>query len=208
LDNTMPQIITVSGLKGGTSKTTTAYHLACYFSQYGATVLVDGDHNRSATAWASRSPEPLPFKVVDLLSAAKAAKKHDYMILDTQIQPDEVEAIADGCDLLLLPTTTSALSVESVLNIAGQLQSIGTEYRVLFSLVDPRAKATADKARESLLQHGFPILHTQVRSYAVYEAAALQGVPVFKATGQKFAKIAWGDYVALGDELREVLKNA
>lgn len=203
----MPQIITVSGLKGGTSKTTTAYHLAFYFSQHGSTVLVDGDHNRSATAWSSRSPEPLPFKVVDLLSAAKAAKKSDYMILDTQIQPDEVEAIADGCDLLVLPTTTSALSVESVVNIAGRLQTLGTEYRLLFSLIDPRAKATAAKAKASLIEHGFPILRTQVRSYAVYEAAALQGVPVFKASGQKFAKIAWGDYVALGNELREVLKD-
>jgi chromosome partitioning protein len=199
-------IITISGLKGGTGKTTSAYHLAHYFSDQGKTVLVDGDHNRSATGWVKRCPFELPFTAVDLLKAAKAAKGADYMILDTQIQPDEVEAVADGCDLLVLPTTTSALSIESVLDIASQLSGIGTPYRILFSLVDPRSKATAEKARSSLVEHGLPVLRTQIRSYAVYESAALQGVPVFKAGG-KFARIAWGDYKALGMELMGVVAN-
>ncbi|MGB5711312.1 MAG: ParA family protein, partial [Waterburya sp.] len=61
-------LITVAGFKGGIGKTTTAVHLACYFSQLGKTLLVDGDPNRSATGWSKRGEgDSFPFKVVDLM---------------------------------------------------------------------------------------------------------------------------------------------
>ena len=37
------KIVTVTGFKGGVGKSTTAIHLATYFSEKGKTVLVDGD---------------------------------------------------------------------------------------------------------------------------------------------------------------------
>jgi chromosome partitioning protein len=39
-------IITVTSLKDGTEKTTTALHLAAYLEQLAPTLLVDGDLNR------------------------------------------------------------------------------------------------------------------------------------------------------------------
>lgn len=41
-------ILTVTGYKGGIGKSTTAFHIATYFSDIGKTVLVDGDPNRTA----------------------------------------------------------------------------------------------------------------------------------------------------------------
>ena len=49
------KILTVTGYKGGVGKSTTAFHLAAFFSEIGETVLVDGDPNRTAIKWAERS---------------------------------------------------------------------------------------------------------------------------------------------------------
>jgi chromosome partitioning protein len=48
------RIVTVTGFKGGVGKSTTAIHLAAYFSALGQTLLVDGDPNHTAVAWAQR----------------------------------------------------------------------------------------------------------------------------------------------------------
>src|SRR3712207_2747206 len=64
-------IITVTGYKGGIGKSTTAFHLAAYFSDLGKTVLIDGDSNRTALKWAGRSEAPLPFTVADQRQAMK-----------------------------------------------------------------------------------------------------------------------------------------
>ena len=51
-------IITVASFKGGVGKTTTAVHLAAYYQRLDKTVLIDGDPNRSSTAWAARAACP------------------------------------------------------------------------------------------------------------------------------------------------------
>lgn len=192
-------LVTVTGFKGGVGKTTTAIHLACYFAQKGKTLLVDGDLNRSATGWAKRGE--LPFKVCDLMAAALHSPKFDHIIMDTAARPeaDELEAIADGCDLLVLPTSPDALSIDALLQTVDVLQELGSDrYRILLTMVHPKPVTMAKKAREALGE--LPLLEASVRRLIAYEKAALQGVPVYK-TKDRMAKIAWGDYQAVGKEI-------
>ena len=201
-------LITVAGFKGGVSKTTTAVHLACYFSQKGNTLLVDGDPNRSATGWSKRGE--LPFKVVDLMQAALYSPKYEHIIIDTAARPDkeELEALADGCNLLVLPTTPDALAIDALLQTVDLLQSLESDseallqaerYRVLLTMIHPKPVKMAEQAREALSE--LPLFKRDIRRLICHEKASLQGVPVYEVKSDRMAKIAWQDYLAVGKEI-------
>lgn len=193
-------IITVAGFKGGVGKTTTAVHLACYFAkQSDKTLLVDGDPNRSSLSWSKRGT--LPFQVCDLMSAAKASRGKEHVIVDTEAHPDEdeLQALAEGCDLLVLPSTADALALEALLATVDNLQSL-TSYGVVLTMVDSRKKGTATQAKETLNRLSIPVFNQMIRRLTAYEKAALAGVPVYE-TGDRFGRIAWGEYESLAKEI-------
>jgi chromosome partitioning protein len=195
-------LITIAGFKGGVGKTTTAVHLASYFSSFGDTLLVDGDPNRSATGWDKRGS--LPFKVVDLMAAAKYSPSFKHIIIDTPAQPDkdELEALVDGCDLLILPTSPDALSVDALLQTVELLETLGSDrYRILLTMVHPKPIRMADMAREAL--GDLPLFKGYIRRYLAYEKASLLGVPVYEVKSDRMAKVAWDDYVTVGREIDE-----
>jgi chromosome partitioning protein len=193
-------IITVAGFKGGVGKTTTAIHLAAYFAQKSAqTLLVDGDPNRSSLSWAKRGT--LPFQVCDLMAAAKASRGKDHIIVDTEAHPDEaeLEALAEGCDLLVLPSTPDALALEALLATVDNLHSLAS-YGVVLTMVDSRKKGTALQAKTTLQRLNIPVFKQMIRRLTAYEKAALAGVPVYN-TGDRFGRIAWGEYESLAKEI-------
>ncbi|KYC39595.1 chromosome partitioning protein ParA [Scytonema hofmannii PCC 7110] len=145
-------IITLASFKGGVAKTTSAIHLACYFSKLGTTLLVDGDPNRSATGWAKRGE--LPFKVVDLLQASMHSRNFEHVVIDTAARPsrEDLEALADGCNLLVLPTTPDALAMDALLQTVDTLKTLGSDrYRVLLTIIPPAPRQTGQQAREAHL---------------------------------------------------------
>jgi chromosome partitioning protein len=202
-------LITVAGFKGGIGKTTTAVHLACYFSQLGQTLLVDGDPNRSATGWSKRGDGNFPFKVVDLMQAALYSPKYEHIVIDTAARPDqdELQALADGCNLLVLPTTPDALAIDALLQTVDLLQELESDkpdgiashrYRILLTMVHPKPVKMAEQAREAL--GSVPLFDTEIRRLIAYEKAALMGVPVYEVK-DRMAKVAWGDYEQVGKEI-------
>ena len=125
-------IITVASFKGGVAKTTTAVHLAAYFQDKSPTLLIDGDPNRSATGWSRRGQ--LPFKVVDERQAAKYAREFEHCVIDTEARPEEedLKALADGCNLLIIPTTPDALALDALMLTVKALDGLRTSgYRIL-----------------------------------------------------------------------------
>lgn len=192
-------IITIASFKGGVGKTTSAIHLACYFSQLGKTLLVDGDPNRSATGWAKRGE--VPFKVVDIMQAPMHSRNYDHVIIDTAARPsqEDIEALVEGCDLLILPTTPDALSMDALLQTVGLLRALGSDrYRILLTAIPPKPRKTGDLAREAMT--GLPLFKNGIRRYVAYEKAALDGLPVYD-TGDANGKIAWRDYELVGKEI-------
>ena len=142
-------IITVASFKGGVGKTTTAVHLAAYLQEQAPALLIDGDPNRSATGWHRRG-EGLPFKVVDERQAAKYARDFSHVVIDTAARPEraDLEALAEGCDLLILPTTPDALALDALLLTVDALRGLGAErYQILLDDDSAKRRVGTEKKR-------------------------------------------------------------
>ena len=130
-------IVTVASFKGGVGKTTLAVHLAAYLSKKGPTVLVDGDGTRSATGWAERGK--LPFQVVDEQESGKVVKEATHLVFDTEagLDPKDLATLAAASDLILIPTTPDALSLNALMLTVGELQE-NNGFKVLLNIIPPK----------------------------------------------------------------------
>jgi len=194
-------ILTVAGFKGGVGKTTTAVHLAAYLNESGPALLVDGDPNRSASAWGRRGS--LPFRIVDERQAARYAREYEHIVIDTKArpEPEDLEALSDGCDLLVIPTTPDALSLDALMLTLDDLEQLGAgSYRVLLTIVPPRPSHDAADAREALQGRNVPLFETEIPRLVAFQKAALAGVPVAQAQDPR-AGVAWQSYLEAGKEI-------
>ena len=195
-------IVTVASFKGGQAKTTTAVHLAALLNEQKPTLLVDGDPNRSATSWNRR--KGFPFKVVDEKQAVRFAKEFEHVVIDTQARPTEedLKELAEGCDLLIVPLTPDALSLDTLFLFTDTLSSLGTNrFKVLLTIVPPKPSRDGEEILNTLREAGLPFFKTFIRRYKVFQKAALDGVLV-KDVADRHAAEAWADYIQV---VREVL---
>lgn len=200
-------IITVASFKGGVGKTTSAVHLAAHLSSKAPTLLIDGDPNRSATGWSKRGS--LPFKVVDERQAARYVGKHEHIVIDTQARPsrEDLEALADGCDLLVLPSTPDALALDALLMTVDALRELGAgRFRVLLTMIPPKPSRDGEEAQTTLREAGLPVFETMIRRLVAFQKAALAGVVVSGANDPR-ADIGWNLYEGVAGEI-EVLEGA
>lgn len=206
-------LITVISHKGGVGKTTTAFHLAAYLqAQSGPTLLVDGDPNRSALKWFNRGRQAeraeLQFDCIDAQEISSyfmgGNSTPAHVVTDTQARPsmDDLASLAKSCDLLVIPTTPDAMSLETLplmLNDLAQLEQ-ACPYCFLLTCVPPRPSPQGDDARQYLESMDQPIFAQNIRKYTAYSEASLAGVPVH-SSGNRYGRIAWSDYAAVGDEV-------
>jgi len=174
--------ITVCGQKGGVAKTCTSIHLASVWHSEGKKVcIVDADKNRSALAYASRGN--LPFPVFPVSSAAKASRSSEIVITDGQASSDqeELKHLAYGSDLVILPTTAKARSVELTVELANLLNNLKVNYAVVIVKVDFRQQKAAQQAKAALENFGLYVFETFIPLLSAFDKAEASGNAVFEA---------------------------
>jgi len=174
--------ITVCGQKGGVAKTCTSIHLASVWHSEGKKVcIVDADKNRSALAYSSRGN--LPFPVFPVSSAAKASRSSEIVITDGQASSDqeELKHLAYGSDLVILPTTAKARSVELTVELANLLSNLKVNHAVVIVKVDFRQQKAAQQAKAALENFGLYVFDTFVPLLSAFDKAEASGNAVFEA---------------------------
>ena len=198
------KLITVTGYKGGCGKSTTAVHLATYFSARGQTLLIDSDPNRTAIKWSKRGK--LPFTVEDERKAIKLIPGCDYVIVDTPARPvsDDLKELAEGCDLLILPTIPDVVSLEPMLSTAEDLPA-DSNYRVLLCVIPPYPSKEGQQMKADLIEGDIPVFKSMIRRTSGFGKAAIAGIPIRDLKDK--TRVAWSDYKAVGKEVEEIING-
>ena len=174
--------ITVCGQKGGVAKTCTSIHLASVWHSEGRKVcIVDADKNRSALAYSSRGN--LPFPVFPVSSAAKASRSSEIVITDGQASSDqeELKHLAYGSDLVILPTTAKARSVELTVELSKLLSNLKVNHAVVIVKVDFRQQKAAQQAKAALENFGLYVFDKFIPLLSAFDKAEALGTAVLDA---------------------------
>jgi chromosome partitioning protein len=148
------------------------------------------------------APGKLPFKVVTDIQMPKYIRQFEHIIIDTQARPtkEDLEELADSCDLLILPTTPKALDLDALLRTIEILHQMKSNFKVLLTMVPPPPSQSGKEAKEMLLAENIPIFKAEIKRLVAFERAPLEGV-IVKDYPDPRADAAWAGYEELGKEI-------
>jgi chromosome partitioning protein len=205
-------IVTFASFKGSVGKSTSAIHLAALLQESAPTVLVDhDDENHSVSKWYDRgNGHGLSFGVIDKFQFGREAAKYKHIVIDTKAAPDrdDLENMAKGSDLVIVPCTPEIMALDTMVAAAQELTKFeAVAYRILLTRVPPAPQKDAMYAREMLQQLNLPVFNAQIREAKAFKRAAERGCTVDQIHDFDNYSVAWGDYEKLAAEVDQIVAS-
>ena len=180
--------IALVGQKGGTGKTTISVGLAVAAAQAGHTVaVIDLDPQATASKWKDRRTEDNPAvvsaqasRLKPALDAARGAGV-EFAIIDSAGRSDDsAMAAARAADLVLVPTRTSIVELETLPQVTDLLRiadSVRRSFVVLNALHPSAGAAGIEEARQVLDRlYGFRTCPVHLCQRSAYSEAMVTGL--------------------------------
>lgn len=210
-------VITVTNLKGGSSKSTTVINLAvCFTNMSYSVIIVDIDKNNSSIHWSKLRPSQYPKVDVVGFDNAKALReninsliyKYEIVLIDgTPDLSPVASSIMLLADLIIIPVKVGVLDIWST-NILYQkyinTKALNKETRAYFLLnqVHARAKMT-NEAITALGNFNLKILDSMLHNRIAFSETIKGGIGVYEYTDSK----AKNEVINLTNEILSILKE-
>lgn len=194
-------LVCFANTKGGVGKSTLAVHLAVWLHDRGIkTALLDGDKQRSSSAWVTEAEANIPIRVADtpetcLSEAQDLARLHDLVVADGPAGIDDVSrTLLILADRAFFPITPSILDLRSVQQATGILRFA---QGINGGRPDGRLVLNKFRLRDNISRElnaaahglGVQVATAVVRDLQAYRDAAQQGTVVGRM-GKRFTHAA------------------
>jgi len=186
---TLPRVIVLTTLKGGSGKSTVAACLAVYWRHGRSPALVDADPQRSIAAWSALNELDLAV-AVDATEGVRVviatlARGHWPVVVDTAgfRNRTTIEAIA-AADLAIVPVKPSPMDVAVARDTAELVAEINqtaerrrrpVALRFLLTQTTPRS-VIAKHIRAQMDEAGMKLFKCELANRVAYGEAALSGL--------------------------------
>jgi chromosome partitioning protein len=145
----------------------------------------------------------LPFRVADERQAAKLGRQFEHLVIDTQAHPrsEDLKALVEGCDLLIIPSTPDVLSLDALMLTVQALNALGANsYRVLLTIMPPKPNRDGEEAGATLKDLNIPAFQGGIHRFIAFQKAAFKGVTVDQVDDPR-ARFAWNEYEWIGEQI-------
>lgn len=209
-------VIGVCNQKGGSGKSSTAVHLACWLqSQSDSVFVIDSDGQRTSSLWLSSLSQPVPVEVIPdpnvlLERLPILATEHQWLIVDAPgTLAEATRAIVLWSDLVLIPcqpTGVDLASASDTVRLIKQARAIrkGEPQAAIF--LNRAIKGTRLKQEAFTVLKAVPdlnVLGEVIHQRQIIADAFGQGATVFDLTGDA-AQAAQSEYSRL---FKTILKS-